>query len=618
LRSPEAITQDIREVSDIVEIIGQFVTLRPAGRSLRGLCPFHQENTPSFYVHPAEQYFKCFGCSVGGDVFKFLQIYHSISFPEARQVLADRAGIPTDSASRRSPRSPRSAVLEVNRWAADRFREQLSGPAGSRAREYVASRGISKGMVEAFQLGVAPDAFSFLASAATRAGLPADVLVSAGLLKPGSDGRPYDAFRNRLIFPILDPVGQVLGFGGRTLGDDPAKYINSSETAVFSKRKVLYGLHLTREAFKRGRAILVEGYTDVIMAHQNGFAETVAALGTSLTEDHARVLQRYVPKVVLVFDGDEAGAKAAERGIDIALRCQLDVHLGILPPGQDPCDFLMARSASEFEAQLNSAPSALEFMWSRTLQEFRNGDSPSARRRAVQDFVRFVVSSEAYGGLDALQRGVVVHQLARLLAIPSEEVGRMLRATERPAAEPKKGNRGHISSGTAASGPCAARPQDAEEAGARDILIVAICEPGMYPRGSDLLRPERFADHQLRRVASEVLLLIEQWGTFSVAELLERLHDPAAAACVVNLLDEGRAAGQLGERLEVARRRLEGMATASRSRKVHEELRAGSELAPQGDDPERNRKLIELFDSVRDYAESSNFAGLRKLRLPPR
>ena len=274
LPTVEDITRAIREASDIVDVVGQFVNLKRGGRDLKGLCPFHKEKTPSFHVRPVDQYFKCFGCGAGGDVFSFMQQYHSISFMEARQMLADRAGISVEATPRsgRGGRSSRSALLRVNRWARDVFRAELQGTSGAAAREYLEQRGIDAEMQERFGLGLTPDSFDFLIHKANRSKVPQELLLEAGLIKKRNSGNgQYDAFRNRVMFPILDPVGQVVGFGGRTLGDDPAKYINSPESALFNKRKLLYGIDLCREGFGRGRAVLVEGYTDVILAHRMGF-----------------------------------------------------------------------------------------------------------------------------------------------------------------------------------------------------------------------------------------------------------------------------------------------------------------------------------------------------------
>ncbi|MCH8970076.1 MAG: DNA primase, partial [Planctomycetes bacterium] len=288
MQTRESITEEIRAASDIAGVIGQFVSLKPVGQGFRGLCPFHREKTPSFYVRPAEQYFKCFGCGKAGDVFTFIMEHDSVSFPEARQILADRAGIeikPASGGSSAKPGIGRRDLFRANQWAMDLFRRELLGAAGGAAREYVASRKISDAMAEKFMVGLAPDSHDFLRSRARRSGVPDDLLVAAGLIKRADDGDHYDTFRHRLIFPIVDPTERIVGFGGRALGDQSAKYINSPETAVFHKSQCLYGMNHARSALKdRGRAVLVEGYTDVIMAHQHGFTETVAPLGTSLTE----------------------------------------------------------------------------------------------------------------------------------------------------------------------------------------------------------------------------------------------------------------------------------------------------------------------------------------------
>jgi DNA primase len=546
-----------------------------------------------------------------------LQLYNSITFSEARQILADRAGISTAMAAGHGarPDTSRTSILKANKWAAVIFRKALLGPAGEAARKYLQDRGISDEMNEAFQLGFAPDSYDFLRDQAVEVGGNPKSLLAAGLLRTGRDDqRPYDVFRNRLMFPILDPVGQVLGFGGRALGDDVAKYINSSENQVFSKRKVLYGLHRTRSGFKRDRAIVVEGYTDVIMAHQHGFEETVAALGTSLTENHAEILRRYVPRVIMLFDADTAGDRAAERAIGIAVQSQLDVFLAHLPDGLDPCDFLTARSTEEFEGCLNSAVSALEFRWRQIQEQHQQGESTVARLEAVREFVSFVGASAAFGTLDAIQRGLVVNQLVRLLGATRGEIEQALTEAGQRAAGSRPQQRGEVSSEMPDRVAVRSRPQDPEQAAAADILAIILCEPGSYPQVAEWFDPQRFVDASLRRIAETTALLVDQLGEFSVAEVLERLEEPGDTASVIDLVERARAAGRFEDQIQALTLRLQSLSCVRLSQRVEKELMAKTGMVPGSNTDEQDRKLAELHDHVADYTKGPNFAGLRKLR----
>jgi len=619
LRTTDSITQEIKNASDIIEVVGQYVTLKRAGKNYKGLCPFHSEKTPSFNVNPSEQYFKCFGCGVGGDVYKFMQLHHSVDFLEARQILADRACIHIESSySDGGDITPRSEIMRVNRWAARIYRDRLNSAMGQSARDYLGSRDIDQDQVERFGLGFAPDSFDFLISAGRRDGISEKTLLDAGLSRQRSSGGNYDIFRNRLMFPIIDPSGQVLGFGGRTLGDDPAKYINTPETAIFNKSRCLYGLYQTRDAFnKLERAILVEGYTDVIMAHQHGFYETIATLGTALTVDHANIIRRYVPQAILVFDADDPGRKAAERGIEIAIRSRLDVFLAQIPDGLDPCDFLISHSDEDFTTLLNLAPSALEFKWRRTLTQHSNGLTSTARREAVEDFVSFVGTSVAFGGCDPIHRGLLVNQLTKLLGISREETNKLITEAREKAETHSLETAGAEPAGEHRScfAQQANRPQTVEEAAALEILTVILCEPGFYSRVADVLDVNLFSDEKTRHIVHLVIGLAEQLGEFTTSELLERLEDPTDSSRVVSMVESGRSAGNLSERLDNALVRFQELECVRLSKLSEQEIVAGAGGDAGLSDEEQKRKLAELSRHMRQYqSQANNFVGARRLR----
>ncbi|HUU85511.1 MAG TPA: DNA primase, partial [Phycisphaerae bacterium] len=289
MHDSNAIKEEIRQRVDLVELVAEHVSLARSGKTFRGLCPFHKEKTPSFHVIPDKMIFHCFGCKAGGDVFKFVQLRENVSFGEAIRILADRAGIELRSRSASPHGGPgRADLARVNEWAADFYRKQLlDRQAGDAARSYLAERGISTQSAERFGLGLATDAHNVLQRAAALAGISNAVLQAAGLVRNEEQGATYDTFRHRLMFPIRDATRRVVGFGGRTLGEARAKYLNTPQNELFDKGRLLYGLDLARtEISSTGRSIVVEGYTDCIACHQAGFGSTVATLGTAMTESH--------------------------------------------------------------------------------------------------------------------------------------------------------------------------------------------------------------------------------------------------------------------------------------------------------------------------------------------
>ncbi len=332
----EADKEEIRARNDIVEVIGSVVQLQRRGRNWVGLCPFHQEKTPSFNVDPVTQTFKCFGCDASGDVFTFVQRHENMTFVEAAEYLARRAGLEFRSKfTSPKERSQREALYEANAVAATYFRRCLEhAPA---AREYLHGRRLLPETIERFQIGYAPDDWRGLAAYLTGRKIDLGIAVAAGLLYQREGGRHVDAFRNRIMFPIHDEQMRIVGFGGRAMGDEPPKYLNTGETPVFLKSRLLYALPFARRAIAdQGRTLLMEGYMDVIAAHQNGFENAVASLGTAFTAEHARRLARLAPAAVVVYDADTAGIKAALRAATELEQQSVAVRIVRLPAGEDP------------------------------------------------------------------------------------------------------------------------------------------------------------------------------------------------------------------------------------------------------------------------------------------
>ncbi len=316
------ITREVRMRTDIVALISEYVRLRKTGKNYVGLCPFHEEKTASFTVDPDKQLFYCFGCGAGGNAFTFLMKREGLSFPEALEKLAQRAGVRLPSRSRyrgdESRRKENKRLLDALEFAQSKFRDMLYGSRGKDALKYLETRGLSREIIDKFGLGFAPDEWDFIASSAKRSGFHQGDFLKAGLLLERPSGGYYDRFRNRVTFPIYDSAGTLIGFGGRAIGDETPKYLNSPETPVFRKGRELYALSLAKPGIRRkDRVCVVEGYMDVIMSFQHGIDYTVAGMGTALSREQARALLLLTGEVYLVYDRDEAGKRATRRSIDV-------------------------------------------------------------------------------------------------------------------------------------------------------------------------------------------------------------------------------------------------------------------------------------------------------------
>lgn len=556
----EILTRQIRDHIDIVEVIGRYLTLRRAGSGFKGLCPFHQEKTPSFTVNPGRQTFKCFGCGAGGDVFTFLQLREKVDFIEARRMLAEWAGVSLDSEVRGGTRGPsKSDLIAANEWAQKIFRRQYLGPAGEHARRYVAGRGIADESVEQFGIGLTLDRADILIEEARRAKIEIQTLLAAGLIKERERGGYYDTFRNRLMFPIHDLNGRIVGFGGRTFGDDAAKYLNTPATALFDKSSNLFGVDRAKHAAaEAGRIIVVEGYTDCIMAHQAGFAETVATLGTAMTDAHAALLRRYTDRVVLVFDSDEAGQRAAERAISVALTSGLDVQLARVPEGKDPCDYVLVAGRDAFGAVLNSGVPALEFKWRQVAREFAAGATGPARRRAVDAFLEQLAGWVGNGVVDPIQKGLLVNQLGKVLAMPVDDLHRQLDRLVRRARRPWLAPTGSVSGPDRKTGdePSRVRPSAQQEA-LRQVVEALLNEPSLYPATMGWFDPEVIRDSAVATVARELIRMIGDGGEFRLDEFIGRFESETFARLVTDLQLRGERRGGHADVIEGARECIE-------------------------------------------------------------
>lgn len=427
----------VREATDIAAVIGQYVTLKKRGKNLLGLCPFHTEKTPSFTVHPDRQFFHCFGCGKGGDVFTFLMDHEGWSFPETLKYLAEKAGIPLPQ--RRSPEETDryGRLLAANAAAAEFFGRMIGQPEGRQALKYIAQRGVPQSRLAELGIGYAPDSWDGLLKFAARRKIPEQALLEAGLVveKEGG-GRYYDRFRDRLTFAIANLSGRVVGFGARALKQtEQAKYINSPETPVYRKSHLLYGLDKSREAIRQaGYAVVVEGYTDWTSLYLNGICNVVASSGTAFTAEQARLLARFSPNVVLLFDADTAGEKAALRGVEILFREGLDVKIATLPPGSDP-DSAAREQGKEFVVQtLRAAKEYVSYRVGRARETMRSGGLLE-QEAVIKELLATVGAVE-----DSVRRALLIKRIAGETGLAEKDLTSQLpvgvRESNRPAAAP--------------------------------------------------------------------------------------------------------------------------------------------------------------------------------------
>lgn len=361
MKYPENFITELVERSDIVDVVGSYVRLgKKSGSNYFGLCPFHSEKTPSFSVSPDKQIYHCFGCGKGGGVISFIMEIENLSFPEAVEFLARRAGMPIPEQQNDAESRKRERMLALNKDAARFFYEQLSLPGGQPARDYMARRRIGAATAKNFGLGFAPDSWDSLRKAMKAKGYSDFEMADAGLLRKRENTGFYDTFRNRLMFPVIDVRGNVIGFSGRILGDGEPKYMNSPETLVFNKSRNLFALNLAKKS-KSGYIILSEGNIDVVSLHQAGFDSAVASLGTSLTPEQARLLSRYTGEVIIAYDNDAAGQKAAQRAIGILEKLDLKVKVLRMSGAKDPDEFIQLKGADAFRNLLSASENQVDY-----------------------------------------------------------------------------------------------------------------------------------------------------------------------------------------------------------------------------------------------------------------
>jgi DNA primase len=583
-----SIISQIQQATDIVDVISEHLGLVKKGKEMVGLCPFHADHRPSLYVNPVKQIFKCFACGAGGDVFKFVQLRENVSFPDAIARLAQRAGIKMEPLKpRRKGRGQEEVdpkyVAKVNAWAQKLWQNNLyDEQKGAKTRKYIEERQISSESAKAWGLGVAVDSWDDLVRKAKTANIPEKALLDAGLAVAKENGGVYDKFRNRLIFPILDVTVRVVGFGGRALGQEGAKYINSPTTVLFDKSNSLYGLDKARhEIVSSGTAVVVEGYTDVLMAHQFGNRNVVATLGTSFTGGHARILRRYAKRIVLVFDSDVAGIEAANRALEVCLAERIDIKLAFVGEGKDPCEFLLTSGAKAFELVIADAVDVMEFKWQRLVDGLGGSDNLADKRAATEEYLRTVATAIKGGRVDPIGKGLIVGKLAEIIGLSSNQINHELAklTARRVRSDSFSVQNQKVVSVDLGDGFFAKAQQE--------ILEVLLNEPKRFESVAGRITVEQFGVPVLREIGEVVFESLGRGEKAGLAELLSRLESVQAGSTIVQLAEAGEKKGNFAQRLEQALNVMEDYAKNVQKGRIKAGLR--------DDDTESLRKISEIL-----------------------
>ena len=587
---------EIQQANDIVDVIGEHVSLKKKGREMVGLCPFHADHRPSMNVNSVKQIFKCFACGAGGDVFKFVQMRENLTFPQAIERLAERAGIRLeqrkwDRGRRQKVEGREGDVVQVedvdpnrlskaNAWAANHFRENLEDPQkGEYARAYLAQRQISAESIEKWQIGLAIGSNDDLVTKAKAQKASLKLLEQAGLTV--AQGR--DKFVNRLMFTITDVTGRVIGFGGRTLDDNGAKYMNSPTTVLFDKSNSLYGLEQARhEIVSTGTAVVVEGYTDVIMAHQFGCTNVVATLGTSFTAGHARILRRYARKVVLIFDSDVAGVEAANRALDVCLAQRIDIKIASVPEGKDPCDFILAAGKERFEQIADQAVDVFQFKWDRLKEKFSGDDTLAGRRAAAEEYLQTIATGFRAGNVPPLDCGLRVNQISSIIGLGSDQINAEINRRIKRAQNAANYERGGQQTRKLDYG------RGAFAVAQREVLEVLLNEPTLYAAARQKITAEVFDEPILRQIGEILFETLDLDNEAPLRQVLAGIESVELGSCLMELAEAGQLKGNFEWRLTKALDAIERH--QARSRK--------SGIEPEQDKDDYLRKLHDNTDKV--------------------
>ncbi|MBL8797733.1 MAG: DNA primase [Planctomycetia bacterium] len=597
----ETLTKQVKEANDIVDVIGGYLTLHPNGGKFKGLCPFHDDHRPSMVVDPQWQNFRCWACGKFGDVFTFIQERERVDFREARELLARRAGISLEKIVDSPQNRSRAYMLDVMRWADEQYQRCLHElQLAETARRYVAERHLEPETVRRFGLGFSPLSGDWLVQEAAKAKIVPDVLEQVGLIARRREGPGYfDRFRDRLMFPIRNVRGQTVGFGGRILPSSPfssraPKYYNSADTPLFSKSEQLYGLDLARQAGSTaGYLAVVEGYTDVMMAHQRGVAQVVATLGTALNARHVQQLRRFAPRVVLVFDGDAAGAKGVDRAVELFVGNDVDLAVARLPDGLDPCDLLAQQGPEPFQQALAGAVDALHFKLDQVLND------PAAagiegRRRAVDEVLGLIaLAPDSADQTGQLKRELIVGRIARRLGIQEVTLWARLREL-RERSKGRESSPGTMPVTEGETPQPASSPRQAPAAPhERELLEVLLAEPGLVATAVAELRPDQVEHPGLRKLLEALFALHAAGQTPDVDRLRDLIDNPRLIEHALRMQEKGRAEPDRSAWLSQLLAEFHRVRELRRKQALQDQLQAAAD----------HQAAVELLRRLQDHGE---------------
>lgn len=515
MRFSDSFIQEVSERNDIVDVVSGYVSLtKKTGANQFGLCPFHSEKTPSFSVNSTRQIYHCFGCGKGGGVINFIMEIENVSFPEAVEMLAKRANmaIPTEEQSEEGKK--RARLLALNKEAARFFYQQLSTPAGQPALKYMSDRKMEPAMIKKFGLGFAPDTWDSLRNDMKEKGFNDFDLHDAGLAKRGRNGGFYDAFRNRLMFPVIDAKGNVIGFSGRILGDGEPKYLNSPETMVFNKSRNLFGLNLAKKS-KAGNIILVEGNVDVFSLHQAGFDSAVASLGTSLTNEQARLISNYTSEVIIAYDNDAAGQKAAQRAIKILEQLELNVRILQMEGAKDPDEFIKLKGRDAFQNLLDRSEGQIDYRMKKIMEQY-DLNEPEQKVAFLNEATNMLaelpnkMAGEVYAGKLAEEAGISKEVLMTEVEQKRKRKIRNFRKQEEKNLHPERNEQPNKRE---------FRYEDIRSAKAEEGILRLIARDSSVLEYSTRPSPEEFSSPELRAIYEAMIRLSNEGREITTASL---------------------------------------------------------------------------------------------------
>lgn len=613
LSSLQDAKEQIRQAIDIVDLIGGYIALRRQGRSFVGLCPWHDDAKPSFTVNPDRQSFKCWPCDVGGDIFTFVMRAEGMEFREALEMLAERAGVslaPTDRLQNQADNPfERRNLLKAMAWAEEQFHQcLLRSPAAEPARRYLADRGVNDESIAAFHIGFSPNEWDWMLKRGATANWQPAVLERVGLIGKREAGGYYDRFRGRLMFSIRDSRARTIAFGGRVLPefkrDNDAKYVNSPETPLFNKSSELYALDLARDAIaKEGGVLVMEGYTDVIMAHQHGVKHAVAVLGTALGEKHVPLIRRFTDSITLVLDGDAAGQNRTLDILDnlLALFVAHEVELKILslPEGADPCDVIRSHGSDEFRRLLTQSVDALEHKINAVTKGLAPGAAPHQAAQAVEAILatlaKMLPTGASASSTAFVREQQVLVQIARRFGLAEETLRTRLKAVRQAAASLVRST--PVGRHAEQSTPVQSKPAPQKlSAWDRELLEIVLCQGDLIDALLEQIHEEDVEHPIARQIYAMAAEMYHDGVTPTFASLMNATEDPA----VKNLLVGCDEVGQLKLNADVQKRFSDLLADRERRRTEARHRMTVAELKTnQLDSEQADRALVALFNDLK-------------------